>query len=172
MWRNGVIALLVALAGCSQEPQTGVAEVHWDRDSCDRCRMVLSERPYAAQIRYFPKGERSRVARFDDFGCAVLWLRDSPWQTDSNTEFWVADHRTGEWLNAHQAKFVPANNTPMAYGLGAQRETVESSMDFDAAVARVFEHEEYNRQHQSHPHHHPAEGVTEPPPIDASGDRS
>ncbi len=171
MWREILVASLLALAGCSGESQTGVEEVHWDRDACERCRMVLSERAYAAQVRYFPPGERSRVALFDDFGCAVLWLRESSWQAYANTEFWVADHRSGEWLNARQAVFVAANNTPMAFGLGAQRDAADGGIDFDQAVSQVLEVEARNRQHQGHQHHHPAEGVAEPPPIAPVGDR-
>ena len=29
---------------CEKKAETGVAEVHWDRDMCSRCVMVVSDR--------------------------------------------------------------------------------------------------------------------------------
>ena len=67
---------VLLLAACSGDAGKGPVGVKWDRDACERCRMVISDRQHAAQIRYFPDEGRSRVVKFDDFGCAVLWLDD------------------------------------------------------------------------------------------------
>ena len=130
-------ALLVA--ACSRAPESGPVAVHWDRDVCARCRMVISDRHYAAEIRYFPPGKASRVALFDDIGCAVRWLEKQPWRNDPKTEIWVADHRTGKWLDARKAHYVRVPNTPMEYGLGAQAESVPGSLDFAQAKAHIAE---------------------------------
>lgn len=142
MWRKLIISLLVVLAGCSDEPQTGPIDVRWDRDICERCRMVLSDPHHAAQIRYFPAGKRSKVARFDDIGCAILWLEDQPWKQDEKTEIWVADYRNGDWINAVTASYVQKKNSPMEYALGAQSDPVEGGLNFEQAKKHIAELEE------------------------------
>ena len=56
MLRLAALLVLLTLVGCSGEPETGPAKVTWDRDACERCRMVLSDRHHAAQVRV-PPGE-------------------------------------------------------------------------------------------------------------------
>lgn len=137
------LLLLVFLSACSGEPDTGPKEVKWDRDICDRCRMVLSDPHFAAQIRYYPEGKkRSKVEKFDDIGCAVLWLEDKPWKDDSRTELWVADHRTKEWINAKTATYVIKKTSPMEYGLGAQSEAAPDGLSFERAKEHVADVEE------------------------------
>lgn len=140
--------MLVLLAACSGDSGTGPTDVKWDRDACDRCRMVLSDHLHAAQIRYFPEGKtRSRVAHFDDFGCASLWLEAQPWRDDPRTEFWVTEHRSGAWIDARQAVFVMGEHTPMAYGLGAQAEPLADGLTFEQARAQVAATEAQYNQH-------------------------
>ncbi len=133
---------LLGLTGCSDEPETGPVDVRFDRDACTRCRMVLSDPRFAAEIRYFPEGKRSRVAKFDDIGCATLWLEHQPFRDDPKTEIWVADHRSRQWIDARSAWYVPLNSSPMEYGLGAQSEPASGALDFEQAKARIREIEE------------------------------
>lgn len=131
------LILLLLLTACSGDPETGPKDVRWDRDACERCRMVVSAPDFAAEIRYFPEGKRSKVAKFDDIGCAVLWLKDKPWAQDEKTEIWVADHRSKAWINAKTATYVRKNSTPMEYGLGAQSETAVDGLNFAQAKAHI-----------------------------------
>jgi len=137
--------LLLLLAACSNDPGKGPVEIKWDRDTCNRCRMVVSDPHFAAQIRHFPQGKRSRVEPFDDIGCAVLWLDQQPWKDDPTIEFWVADFRTGDWINARTASYIAQNATPMEYGLGAQ--AAEGGMSFEQAKAHVYNVEQRFNQH-------------------------
>ena len=130
------IALLL-LAACSRDPGSGPVAVHWDRDSCERCRMVISDPHFAAEVRYFPPGKASRIALFDDLGCAMQWLKDKPWKDDPNTEIWVADHRSGHWLDARKARYVAVKSTPMDYGLGAQDTAAPVSLSLDQAAKHI-----------------------------------
>jgi hypothetical protein len=98
---------------------------------------VLSDPGFVAEIRYFPPGKRSRVAKFDDIGCAVSWLADKPWKSDSKTEIWVADHRTKKWINARTATYVSVKSTPMDYGLGAQSEPAPDGLNFAQASEKI-----------------------------------
>jgi hypothetical protein len=108
---------LLGFSGCGESrPKGGAAKVHWDRDMCERCKMVVSERKYAAEI-VDPKTDK--VYYFDDIGCAVLWLEEEkiPWAKEA--KIWVTDAKTGEWLDARTAKYTDDSITPMAYGIAA-----------------------------------------------------
>ena len=103
--------------------------------------MVLSDRKFAAQIRVPPEEgkKRSRVYKFDDIGCAVLWLDQQHWQAGPAVEIWVVDRRDGQWIDARTAYYVPVQNTPMEYGLGAQREPVPGALSFEQAIPKIDE---------------------------------
>jgi nitrous oxide reductase accessory protein NosL len=133
--------LLASLTGCDSDPGSGPVSVKWDRDVCERCRMVLSDRHFAAQIRVPPDvlGKRGKVLRFDDIGCAVLWLDQQPWKDRPGIEIWVNDHRDGAWIDARTAHYVAVKNTPMEYGLGAQKEPSPGALGFSDAVAHIYD---------------------------------
>ncbi len=138
--RRDLLRLLLAaaalpLAGCESDPGTGPAKVRWDRDSCARCNMVVGNRHYAAQVR---GGPGRKVHVFDDIGCAVFWLERQPWAGAADTEVWVTDYRTGDWLDARRAHYVPGRVTPMHYGFGAAREALPGSVDYAAMRARIL----------------------------------
>lgn len=122
----GAVALFIT--ACSGEPETGPVEVKWDRDTCKRCSMAVSDRHYAAQVRGGPK---KQAFKFDDIGCAVHWLKDQPWGNDPATEIWVTDFRSGKWLDARTANYVAGKTTPMAYGYGASGEALPGSIGFE-----------------------------------------
>ncbi len=143
--------VLALCSACSGDPGTGPKEVKWDRDTCERCRMVLSDRHSSAQVRFHPPDKKSsKVVVFDDFGCAVLWLEDKPWKDDPRTEVWITDLRTGDWINARQATYVPGMLTPMAYGLGAQLEWAEGGLSYEQAKLHVAQIEQRFNAHGVH----------------------
>ncbi|MCP4494452.1 MAG: hypothetical protein GY820_45210 [Gammaproteobacteria bacterium] len=150
MWPEyaGVMLLALVLCACSGKPETGPEEVTWSRDACDRCRMLVSEPDFAAQVRYFTENSKSKVATFDDIGCAVVWLQESPWSKDERTEIWVVDHRSKEWINARTATFIPDRKTPMNYGLGVQSDPVEGGLNFAQALKHVNKTENQNQLHR------------------------
>jgi copper chaperone NosL len=127
----------LVLSACSGGPETGPVEVRWDQNNCERCRMMLSDPHFAAQIRYFPEAKRSRVVKFDDIGCATLWLKDQQWKDDPKTEIWVAEHSSGEWIDARQATYIHKNNSPMGYDLGAQAEAEPEGLSFAEARQHI-----------------------------------
>jgi nitrous oxide reductase accessory protein NosL len=137
--------MVILLAACSNDPGSGPVDVKWDRDTCVRCRMVVSDPHFAAQIRHQPAGKRSRVEAFDDIGCAVLWLDQQDFKDDPSTEIWVADYRSGDWLDARTATYVPQNTTPMEYGLGAH--PGHDGMDFEQARAHIYDVEKRFNRH-------------------------
>jgi len=59
--------------GCEQKPTNGPAKIHWDRDMCDRCVMVLSDRKNTLQLQ---NPTTKKIHKFDDIGCMVLWFEE------------------------------------------------------------------------------------------------
>jgi nitrous oxide reductase accessory protein NosL len=151
-WAEGIgacfLALLVAACG---DPGTGPVDVKWDRVTCERCRMVLSDRHHAAQIRVRAPDGRSRVHPFDDLGCALIWLEDKVSKDDPATEIWVNDWRTGDWIDARTAFYVVAQVTPMEYGLGAQPDPAPGTLTFEQARTRILEREHHHGLHGGQP---------------------
>lgn len=161
--RIGIVLAMLLLAACSGDPGTGPVEVKWDRDVCTRCNMVLSDRQHAAQVRYTPvDGSRGQVKKFDDLGCAVLWLEQQPWHAEPGVEIWVTDHRDGHWLDARTAFYVTGQLTPMQYGLGAQAEPADGALDFGQARRHIDQVEQQFNIHGGNLGHPDA---PVPPPI-------
>ena len=160
--RSHSILLLAVLAllqtACSGEHETGPVEVRWDQNNCERCRMMISDPHFAAQIRYFPEAKRSMVMKFDDIGCATLWLKDQPWGNDPDTEIWVTDHRSGEWIDARKATYIHKNNSPMGYDLGAQAEIDPDGLKYAEAIQHIEEVENKFNVHGMQHNHMPMQG--------------
>lgn len=135
---GGTAIPVLWLTGCGEKDTGhGHGKVHWDRDACTRCNMILSDRKYAAQIR---GGEKRKVYKFDDIGCALFWLKEQkiPWGDAPDTEIWVTDAQTGEWLDAKTAHYLAGKTTPMLYGYGAYAQPVAGSVDFQTMKAAIL----------------------------------
>jgi nitrous oxide reductase accessory protein NosL len=128
--------LAVALSGCRQDGwPDGMTEIKWDRDTCARCSMVISDRRFAAEIH---GGPDNSVFKFDDPGCLAFWLREKadkyPWQADAATRIWVADFNSKSreemnWLDPKRAYFV-TRNSPMGYNFAAVATPQAGALDF------------------------------------------
>lgn len=141
---------LACMPACSPEQETGPGDVRWDRETCTRCSMAIGDRHYAVQVRGAAAGEKTKLYKFDDFGCAVLWLDQQDWKDDSRTEIWVADFRNGQWIDARKAVYIKDKLTPMNYGLGAQSDSVADSLDYSHAKAYIMTSEAEHHQHGGH----------------------
>ncbi len=111
--------MLVNFTGCDKKAiNKQPHEVHWDRDMCRRCAMVVSDRKNTTQVINPTNG---KVYMFDDIGCMVLWFDDEkiPWK--DKAIIWITDVNTGEWIDARKAFYDTENITPMAYGFAAHK---------------------------------------------------
>ena len=133
---------LMQLSACSNEPDTGPAEVRWDREVCERCVMAVSDPNFSAQIRGGPVGEKQKLLKFDDLGCAVIWLDQQSWKDNPAIEIWVNQYQSGDWIDARQAHYVKNQLTPMNYGLGAQLEATTGALNFAQAREHIYKVEE------------------------------
>lgn len=133
-------------AACSRSSgwPEGMVEIKWDRDTCARCNMVISDRRFAAQLR---GGEKNLAFKFDDIGCFVFWLRDKvqqfPWMGDAATRMWVADaaSRNDEpvrWLDPRQAYYLGGRMSPMGYNHAAFAAPQAGSIDFATLRERLL----------------------------------
>ena len=163
-----LVSVIGLLGACSGDPGTGAVEVKWDRDICQRCNMVLSDRRHSAQVRHSPAEKPSQVYKFDDLGCAVLWLKQQPWRDEPAVEIWVNDHANGKWLDARTAHYVRGQITPMEYGLGAQTEATADTLDFARAIAHIEDIEKRFNVHGGHLEQ--AAAARDLPPVETTQD--
>jgi len=129
--------LAAALSGCGSKGgwPNGMAEIKWDRDTCARCSMVISDRRFAGQVR---GGPESTVFKFDDPGCLAFWLKEKadkyPWLADAGTRMWVADFNSKSrdemvWLDPRRAYYV-TRTSPMGYNFAAVAAPLAGAIDF------------------------------------------
>lgn len=129
--------LAAALSGCKKiNWPEGMAEIKWDRNTCVRCNMVISDRRFAAEMR---GGPTQTVFMFDDIGCLIFWMRDKadkyPWMTDAATRLWVASSESKsrdemQWFDPRQVSYV-SKTSPMGYNFGAVGSPLPDSVDFN-----------------------------------------
>ncbi len=128
-----LMVFCLALAACGG-PKSGPEPIHYDRDTCEQCRMIISDPRFAAEVRT-PDG---MLHRFDDPGGAILWMAAHGVDAAA-TEVWVMNMRDGKtWLDARKAYFVRARATPMDYGYGAIAQQEKGALGFEAFRARIL----------------------------------
>ena len=118
----GLTALLTAACGGSGRMQP--VAIDPGRDACSHCRMAIVSTTTAAQV--VAPGEEPRL--FDDLGCLRDFVASSPGGPDAIV--FVADHRTGAWIEARHAVFTKTSlQTPMGSGLVAHADGASRDQD-------------------------------------------
>jgi len=111
------LLILTINSGCEKKkPTTDLRDVHWDRDMCERCKMVTSDRHHSVQV-INPANGKSYM--FDDIGCTLLWFDDEKIEWRDSAKIWITDAISGKWIDARSAYYDSDSITPMAYGLSA-----------------------------------------------------
>jgi copper chaperone NosL len=149
-----ISVFVMSIAGCRQGSTTGPGTIHWDRETCEHCQMVISDRRHAVQIRLL--GDR-RTHAFDDLGCGLLWLDQRGLRAggENGPEIWVKDSKAGDWLDGRSADFEAGLTTPMAYGFGVsegglslaevQNAILETERRRRSPVAKQMDHEPHQK---------------------------
>lgn len=106
-----VFVIGLTIAGCATQEQ-GPPRIRYGEETCDRCRMIISEKRFAAAYRT----ESGALRKFDDLGCAALYRKE---QEETITQFWGYDYEEADWLEVRQAFLVHSSEllTPMGYGI-------------------------------------------------------
>lgn len=122
-------AALLGLAACGKPAAEGPPGIHYDRDACARCGMIISEARFASG---YVDAQGETVA-FDDLGELLAAVAGDPALAAAA---YVHDAQDGRWLRASDAVFVkllPALTTPMGSGYAAFGSEKEA-----AAFARLL----------------------------------
>lgn len=113
MLRFTLIAFVIGLTatGCGSKDE-GLPRIRYGEETCDRCRMIISEKRFAAAYRT----ESGALRKFDDLGCAALHQKE---QEETIAQFWGYDYEETGWLEVKQAFLVHSSEllTPMGYGI-------------------------------------------------------
>jgi copper chaperone NosL len=109
--------LLFSIISCKNETEIKPVEILYGQDSCERCKMIISEKSYSAE--YIMQDGEAR--KFDDIGCMIHFANGEESKGDKILAKYVRDYNTGNWIDATKAYFVWSKDiiTPMGYGLAA-----------------------------------------------------
>lgn len=135
-----ILSTALIFTACEKKITTEVHEIHWDRDKCARCVMVVSDRNQTVQM-INPKTGKTHI--FDDIGCALEWTKDENITWLSDAVIWINDIGTAKWIDARTAYYDTKNITPMAYGYGAHeiKDSIDKNseiIDFEEVKRRVL----------------------------------
>jgi hypothetical protein len=133
-WAIALAAVMVAAAvGCTRPPD-GPVEPHWDHTRCARCGMLVSEPRFAAQV----QRADGTVLHYDDPGCLLAHEGPERGALAEAHAVWFHHAETPRWVPLADVGFVPAENTPMDFGLAAvERAARPEALDLEAARAHV-----------------------------------
>jgi len=157
-----VLLLLVACGKRGNWPE-GMEPIHWDRDTCDVCRMAISDPRFAVEMKHgkWVKG----VLKFDDIGCLIAWTNGpgkkigaQSWWKDPEARVWVADFNSPmdnrdmlRWLDALVARYIE-RSSPMGYNFAAVESSDEKSIDFDELMRHEQTHMHVSDHGDDHDH--------------------
>lgn len=103
------------------------ADVRIGEDACAHCRMTIISLATAAQV----AAPGAEPLLFDELACLRDYLAAKP--LDPEALVFVADHRTGEWIEATLATFTQTRaRTPMGSGLLAHASAEGRDQDPEA----------------------------------------
>jgi len=89
----------VLIAGClGCESPSGPVDIRWGAETCDHCRMLITDPRFAGQYRL----NDGTVRKFDDIVCLVRSYRR---EADRVVGAWVMDE-TGRWTPVQEAWYV------------------------------------------------------------------
>jgi nitrous oxide reductase accessory protein NosL len=130
-------------SACENKKTTDLT-VHWDRDMCSRCVMVISDRHNTVQV-INPETNKKYV--FDDIGCMAVWFKKENISWSGKANIWINDVKTGEWIDAKVAFYDTENVTPMGYGFSAHKlkadvKKGQEALDFNEVEKRILKSEE------------------------------
>lgn len=124
-------ALVIAMVMRGRPVPDGPVEVVWNQQPCAHCRMLVGEPPHAAQLVTLD----GDVLVFDDPGCLIHYLDD---HSPAVHRLWFHDSTGPTWLAPDDVGFVPAERTPMGYGLAAVPRSAAGAISLPDARARLI----------------------------------
>ncbi|CZE46017.1 hypothetical protein [Campylobacter geochelonis] len=113
LFKIAILAIVIAfgVVGCDEKKEFG--NIHFDRDVCEHCKMLISDKLYAVDALVADKHYY-----FDDIGCLIEWSKNQKIELE-NAKIYVADASSGEFFNAKDGFWYGGFLTPMNYGFAA-----------------------------------------------------
>ena len=106
------IIMILFLSIACEKGMAKPEEPMWGKESCGRCRMILSEKRYAVQ-RILQSGQ---IIFYDDMNCA---LEDANHKDEG--KLYVRPFGSDDWVPAETARYNSGFQTPMNSGIGAMK---------------------------------------------------
>ncbi|MGB2691754.1 MAG: nitrous oxide reductase accessory protein NosL [Thermodesulfobacteriota bacterium] len=108
-----LIVFIILAASCSDKPESGPVKIYYGEDICEKCKMIISEKDFAAQYQL----SNGSTLKFDDLGCMIHYMDGE--ETTSISDIYVRDYSSKEWTDGNHAYYVwtESINTPMDYGI-------------------------------------------------------
>ncbi|MFW2590967.1 hypothetical protein ACN5PC_03470 [Aliarcobacter butzleri] len=131
-----LMVLGMLFIACESQIDKTPREVKFDREVCERCKMIISDRNYATQVVNPNNGKRYY---YDDIGCTILWFKENSISWENEAIIYVTDAKTGRWIDARKAFWTYGATTPMNFGFSAyevKQGSVEN-FDYSYVVERV-----------------------------------
>lgn len=130
-----LVALAATALACARRAAPVRPQINYGADSCDYCRMTISE-PTWASVALEAGG---REARFDDLRCLAGFLSEH----EGDWRVWVHTVDADRWIDASTAWFArqPDRVTPMGSGWSAyaDRSAAESASGSSPMDWKTFE---------------------------------
>jgi len=108
-----LLFVMVLVFSCKNDPQTGPVEIYYGENVCERCKMIISEKDFAAQYQ-LSAGE---AVNFDDLGCMFHYMAEV--HKDGISAIYVMDYGSKTWIDGKNAHYVWVQSiaTPMGHGV-------------------------------------------------------
>lgn len=122
---GGLAMVVLLLTACSRGPEP----IRYGSDQCVHCKMMITERAFAAEI-ITAKG---KALKFDAIECMAAYITEDPEINKSQVRRWVHDFSEPDaWIQAEEALFVQSKKikSPMGLSLLAfgDEETLETHL--------------------------------------------
>lgn len=138
-----LLIVMLSFNACEKSKTEGVHKIHFDRDMCVQCRMVVSDRHYVAQI---VDTRNDKAYTFDDIGCALLWIAQNPKDWHRDAKIYIAESQTGRFIDAKAAYWTTGHTTPMGFGLAAHEKIQKGSIKFSQLHTHVVASQKAHRK--------------------------
>ena len=126
--RRALALLAAALAVVACNKSDAATEPVWGKEPCAHCKMLVSDKRYAAQL----VDEAGEHRFFDDVGCMVLFMEGKK----PPERAWARESTAGVWVDARTAKYVQGARTPMDFGFEAR---ADATIAFEVVRVAVLE---------------------------------
>jgi hypothetical protein len=126
-------ALVSAVVVVACEDASTPVDPVWGKQACASCAMVVSDPRFASEV-----GTREGARLFfDDPGCMASWVRMHGGEAEHAWVRSAAGPSGGStWIDAHGARFVRGQQTPMGYGFAPAESGDAAWSDVEAEAAR------------------------------------